>query len=47
MNPSDFGRLLKPFVFLDLFEHQGEPFYLPLKYKKVRLDFPRKNGHLR
>jgi len=30
MSPSDFGKLLKPFVFLDLFEHQGEPFYLPL-----------------
>jgi redox-sensitive bicupin YhaK (pirin superfamily) len=26
MSPSDFGRLLKPFVFLDLFDHQGEPF---------------------
>src|ERR1700677_3008208 len=30
MSPSDFGKLLKPFVFLDLFEHQGESFYLPL-----------------
>src|SRR4051812_33679213 len=26
MSPSDFGRLLKPFVFLDLFDHQGKPF---------------------
>ena len=26
MSPSDFGRLLKPFVFLDLFDSQGKPF---------------------
>ena len=26
MSPSDFGRLLKPFVFLDLFETHGSPF---------------------
>jgi redox-sensitive bicupin YhaK (pirin superfamily) len=26
MNPSDFGEILKPFVFLDLFEHEGAPF---------------------
>jgi redox-sensitive bicupin YhaK (pirin superfamily) len=26
MSPSDFGRLLKPFVFLDLFDIQGKPF---------------------
>ena len=26
MSPSDFGELLKPFVFLDLFDHQGAPF---------------------
>src|SRR5467141_48649 len=26
MSPSDFGGLLKPFVFLDLFEHEGPPF---------------------
>src|SRR5260370_29248329 len=26
MSPSDFGELLKPFVFLDLFEHDGPPF---------------------
>src|ERR1700716_3264965 len=26
MSPSDFGRFLKPFVFLDLFETQGNPF---------------------
>ncbi|HTA90093.1 MAG TPA: pirin family protein [Polyangiaceae bacterium] len=26
MSPSDFGKLLKPFVFLDLFDHQGTPF---------------------
>src|SRR3984885_13528707 len=26
MSPSDFGHLLKPFVFLDLFDNQGKPF---------------------
>jgi redox-sensitive bicupin YhaK (pirin superfamily) len=26
MSPSDFGRLLKPFVFLDIFDTQGNPF---------------------
>jgi redox-sensitive bicupin YhaK (pirin superfamily) len=26
MSPSDFGRLLKPFVFLDLFDDRGKPF---------------------
>src|SRR6266853_1782718 len=26
MSPSDFGRVLKPFVFLDRFETQGNPF---------------------
>ena len=26
MSPSDFGNILKPFVFLDLFEHEGRPF---------------------
>jgi redox-sensitive bicupin YhaK (pirin superfamily) len=26
MSPSDFGKLLKPFVFLDLFDHEGMPF---------------------
>src|SRR2546422_338326 len=26
MSPSDLGELLKPFVFLDLFEHEGSPF---------------------
>jgi redox-sensitive bicupin YhaK (pirin superfamily) len=26
MSPSDFGKLLKPFVFLDLFDHEGLPF---------------------
>ena len=26
MSPSDFGEILKPFVFLDLFEHEGVPF---------------------
>jgi redox-sensitive bicupin YhaK (pirin superfamily) len=25
MSPSDFGELLKPFVFLDLFDHEGPP----------------------
>ena len=26
MSPSDLGELLKPFVFLDLFDHHGAPF---------------------
>jgi len=26
MSPSDFGHLLKPFVFLDLIDNQGKPF---------------------
>src|SRR6202051_2519045 len=26
MSPSDFGQLLKPFVFLDLFDDHGKPF---------------------
>jgi redox-sensitive bicupin YhaK (pirin superfamily) len=26
MSPSDFGRLLKPFVFLDLIDNEGTPF---------------------
>ena len=26
MSPSDFGQLLKPFVFLDLFDNGGKPF---------------------
>src|SRR6202166_4756014 len=26
MSPSDFGEILKPFVFLDLFDHEGGPF---------------------
>src|SRR6195256_1458164 len=26
MSPSDFGRLLKPYVFLDLIDNQGKPF---------------------
>jgi redox-sensitive bicupin YhaK (pirin superfamily) len=26
MSPSDFGRILKPFVFLDLIDNQGTPF---------------------
>src|SRR5579864_5507514 len=30
MSPSDFGALLKPFVFLDLFDHEGPPFKGPL-----------------
>ena len=30
MSPSDFGEILKPFVFLDLFDHQGAPFEGPL-----------------
>jgi redox-sensitive bicupin YhaK (pirin superfamily) len=30
MSPSDFGEILKPFVFLDLFDHEGEPFNAPL-----------------
>ena len=30
MSPSDFGEILKPFVFLDLFDHEGAPFYAGL-----------------
>jgi redox-sensitive bicupin YhaK (pirin superfamily) len=30
MSPSDLGKVLKPFVFLDLFDHEGEPFELGL-----------------
>ena len=30
MSPSDFGEILKPFVFLDLFDHVGEPVELGL-----------------
>src|SRR6266850_5464569 len=30
MSPSDFGEILKPFVFLDLFDNAGEPFTGPL-----------------
>src|SRR6267142_2211485 len=30
MSPSDLGEILKPFVFLDLFHHEGEPFSAPL-----------------
>jgi redox-sensitive bicupin YhaK (pirin superfamily) len=30
MSPSDFGKILKPFVFLDLFDHEGPPFNGPL-----------------
>jgi redox-sensitive bicupin YhaK (pirin superfamily) len=26
MSPGDLGQLLKPFVFLDLVDHEGEPF---------------------
>ena len=30
MSPSDFGEILKPFVFLDFFDHEGPPFDGPL-----------------
>jgi hypothetical protein len=30
MSPSDFGEILKPFVFLDLFDLEGKPFVEPL-----------------
>jgi redox-sensitive bicupin YhaK (pirin superfamily) len=30
MSPSDFGEILKPFVFLDLFDHEGPAFKGPL-----------------
>src|ERR1700726_2756215 len=30
MSPHDFGEILKPFVFLDLFDHEGPPFNGPL-----------------
>jgi hypothetical protein len=26
MSPSELGEMLKPFVFLDLFDHEGPPF---------------------
>jgi hypothetical protein len=26
MSPSNFGQILKPFVFLDIFDHEGAPF---------------------
>src|SRR5258708_9090525 len=30
MSPSDLGQILKPFVFLDLFDHEAAPFNGPL-----------------
>ncbi len=30
MSPSDCGEILKPFVFLDLFDHEGAPLNAPL-----------------
>ena len=30
MSPSDFGEILKPFVFLDLFDRDGPPVEFPL-----------------
>ena len=30
VSPSDLGEILKPFVFLDLFDHEGVPFDGPL-----------------
>jgi redox-sensitive bicupin YhaK (pirin superfamily) len=30
MSPSDFGAPLKPFVFLDLFDHEEAPFGGPV-----------------
>ena len=30
VSPSDLGEILKPFVFLDLFDHEGAPFNGPL-----------------
>src|SRR3977135_3458638 len=30
MSPSDLGEILKPFVFLDLFDHEGAPFNGPV-----------------
>jgi hypothetical protein len=30
MSPSDLGEILKPFVFLDLFDHEGASFNAPL-----------------
>ena len=30
MSPTDFGEILKPFVFLDLFDHEGPPFMGPI-----------------
>ena len=46
MSPSDFGELLKPFVFLDLFEYEGPPFEAgassPFRHRHVEL----RNGRL-
>src|SRR5258705_7276428 len=30
MSPSDFGKILKPFVFLDLIDYDGDAFDAPL-----------------
>ncbi len=30
ISPSDVGKVLKPFVFLDLFDHDGPPVQIPL-----------------
>src|SRR3981189_1917445 len=30
MSPTDFGQILKPFVFLDLIDYEGPPFNGPL-----------------
>jgi len=30
ISPSDLGQILKPFVFLDLFDHEGAPFHADL-----------------
>jgi len=35
MSPSDLGEILKPFVFLDLFDHEGAPFNGPLTLEEL------------
>jgi hypothetical protein len=36
MSPSDLGELLEPFAFLDLFEHDGPPFFARARRRSRR-----------
>jgi hypothetical protein len=45
MSPSDFGEILKPFVFLDLFGHEGTPFDGPLHPHSGIAASTKRNGH--